>query len=272
MSNVRKTIFILLFFPVAGLAQNLDCSDIKTGLYKVHGLYGSLNTIMRTNEKQTETWGKSGLVVQYDLQWTTDCNYILFNGHVLKGIDSTYSISGKDTIFNEVVEKTKYWIKNSSSLKDTGQKVVEDYFIVDTTNVYRDLSEVEKLKDYNGSAGGGTFVGYNYAIKYKQHTTESNKYRFIFLEALIINDKSKFKVLDSFDCTLDSTQRITITNCRFNDKYDKEIAAIFISEKPTEEACITLAKRFNKLSLRIEDVDSDKVKYKLADKKRIIKE
>jgi hypothetical protein len=266
-----RLLFLLLFTNTC-ISQTIDCSDIRQGLYKSHGLYGSLNTIIRTNEKQTETWGKSGLVVEYDIQWTSDCNYILFNGHVLKGNDSTYTLSNKDTIYNEVIEKAKYWIKNSSALNDSGPKVVEDYFMVDTTDVYKDLNEVEKLKDYNGSAGGGTFVGYNYAIKYKQHSTEANKYRFLFLEALIINDKSKFKVLDTFDCTLDSSQRITITNCRFNDKYDKEIAAIFISGKPTDEACITLARRFNKLSLRIEEVNSELVKYRLADKKRIIKE
>lgn len=272
MTNHFIKSIILLLLPTACIAQTIECKEFKEGLYKAHGLYGSLNTIIRTNEKHTETWGKSGIVIEYDIRWTSECTYILFNREILKGIDSTYSITKEDTIYNEVIEKTKFWYKITSTLNDTGKKSIENYFLVDTLALYKDLNELEKLKDYNGPTGGGTFVGYNYAIKYKQHSSEINRYRFLFLEALIINDRSKFKVLDSFDCTLDTNQRITITNCRYNDKYDKEIAAIFISEKTADEACITLARRFNRLSLRIEEVNSDLVKYKLADKKRIIKD
>lgn len=138
-------------------------------------------------------------------------------------------------------------------------------FKVDTTLLYRDFSELEKFKDYQGADRGGTLVGYNYIASYAQHSIDKAKYVIAFEEALVFDEKSKFKLFDNVYCTIDSNQTLATRNCRYNDAYDKEIVAIYTPNQG-EEANIVKAWRFNKLTLKIEEVDIGKVKYKEADK------
>jgi len=257
-------------FPIISAADNIICKDTQQGIFKFHGLYGSLNTIVRTNEKQTETLGKTGTVFEYDIQWTSDCTYLLFNRNTIKSNDSIPAVMYSDTIYNEVVEANDYWHKVVSSVNGNDPKIETSYFIIDTTSAYRDLDELDKFKDYKGKSSGGTLVGYNYAVTYKQHSTEMSNYIIAFLEALVINKKSKFKVLDDVYFSLDTNQKIVTSNCRFNDKYDKEIIAIYSSTNRDEDALIIKAWRFNKLKLKIEEVPVENVKYKESDKKKLI--
>ncbi len=256
--------------PIICSADNINCLDMRQGLFKMHGLYGSLNTIIRTNQKQTETLGKTGTVFEYDIEWTSDCTYLLCNRKTVKGNDSMMTLKNTDTIYGEIVEVNKYWHKVISSVNNGNNRTEENYFSVDTTSVYKDLNDLDEFKNYKGKSSGGTLVGYNYAITYKQHSTELNNYILAFLEALVVEEKSKFKVLDDVYFTLDTNQKIATSNCRFNDKYDKEIIAIYSSVNPQEEAEIVRAWRFNKLKLKIEEVPVENVRYKEADKKKLI--
>src|SRR5436190_18521117 len=110
-----KFIFLLLI-PAISIAQNLDCKNIHEGIYKSHDLYGSLNTTIRTYNKQTVTWGRSVKEIAYDIQWTSDCSYLQFNQKVLMGNDSMLSITSSDTIYNEIIEVNKYWHKIISAV------------------------------------------------------------------------------------------------------------------------------------------------------------
>ena len=65
---------------------------------------------------------------------------------------------------------------------------------------------------------------------------------------------------------MESNRNLTTRNCRFNDKYDKEIVVIYSSKDDNEEAKIIRAWRFNRLTLKIENVSISDIKYKVADK------
>ena len=252
--------------PGISSAGNIECKYAHEGIFKKHGVYGSLNVITRTKEKQTETYGMSGLVVEYDISWTSDCTFILYNRKIVSGSERVSTISNLDSIYNEITESNSDWNKIAYTINGWEPKKEENFFAVDTSYKYRDLNNLDKFKGYDENSVGGTFIGYNYSVVYKQHSKEKNKYSIAFLEALMFGEKSKFKMIANVECYLNGNQRITITNCRFNDKYDKEIVAVYDSINPDAEATIFKAWRFNKSRLKIEEVDPALVKYKVADK------
>ena len=261
-----KIFVFLLMIPVMSFAGGIDCNDIREGIFKTHGLYSSLNTIIRTDEKQVEIKGRSGLVLEYDICWTSDCSFFLSNRKILRGRDSLLQGEATDTIYYEVQFSNGYFHSMASSVnRDTSLRKVT-YFNIDTSRVYRDLHELDKLKECTGPTGGGTFLGYNYAVSYKQSLPDNNDYVIVFLEALSVGRESKFKLLDYVSCTVDEMDEIAISNCRYNGKYDNEIIALYCSDNEKEEAQIIKAWRFNKLSLKIEEVKPEKVQYKEEDK------
>jgi hypothetical protein len=262
---MMKLFFLLFLIPVVTFPGGIDCKQMQQGIFKLHGLYGSLNTVVRTQEKQTEIWGQSGLVLEYDICWTSDCTYWLSNRKVLKGKDSLIKGNPSDTLYCEISPENEYWHK-VTSIDTSGQTKDASYFHVDTSTVYRDLGDLEKLKEYTGKQGGGSFVGYNYAVSYKQHAADTSQYIIAFLEALMVHDRSKFKLLDYVCWTVDSNQRIATSNCRFNDKFDKEVIAVYSSGDAGKEATIVKAWRFNKRRLKIEEVNCEEVKFKEADR------
>jgi len=258
-------IFILLFFPFLCQAGNIDCKDIREGLFKLESLDGSLYTIVRTKDKQTENVGKTGLVSEFDIKWTSNCSYILFNRRVLKGTDNMPPDFKIDTLYNEIVEVNGDKHKIVSSIKGYDMKIEAVLVKLDTTKLYRDLNEVEKFKNYNGTTKGGTLISDKYSIAYKQNSNDKTDFIIALEEVVSVDHKSKFKLLDYLFFKMELMQDLTTSNCRFNDKYDKEIVAIYISKNDNEEAKIIKAWRFNRETLKIETVDTSKVKYKVAD-------
>jgi hypothetical protein len=265
--NHFAKILILLLFPEICIAGNIACIDIHDGIFKVRSLDGSLHTIIRTLEKQTEISGSNGVVKEYDIDWLSDCTYMLFNGRVVNGIDSMFLNIKDDTLINEITEVTKMWHKIRPTINEEPSKIELNLFKIDTSTLYRDLNQLEKFKEYTG-ASGGTLVGYNYVATFLQHSIDTNKFVFAFEEALPFGETSKFKLLDSVHFTIDCYQQFTTTNCRYNGKYDKEIVAVYCSDKADEDADIIKAWRFNKLTLKIEEVQTERVKYTVADRKR----
>lgn len=261
-------IFVLLFFPFLCQAQtdDIDCKDLKEGLFKLESIDGSLHTIVRTKDKQTENIGKTGLISEFDIKWTSDCSYILFNRRVVKGIDNMPTDLKIDTLYNEIVEVIENKHKVVSSIKGYDMKIEAVLIKLDKNKLYRDLSEVENFKNYNGSSYGGTLISDKLSIAYRQNSNDKSDFLIAFQEVLSIDHKSKFKLLDHLFFKIKPNQHLTTSNCRFNDKYDKEIVAIYVSKNDDEEARIIKAWRFNRETLKIETVDISKVKYKVADK------
>jgi len=259
-------IFTLLLFPVLCQAGNFDCKEIKEGLFKLESEDGSLHTVVRTKDKQTENVGKTGLVSEFDIRWTSACSYILFNRRVVKGTDNMPVDFKIDTLYNEIVEVNGNKHRIVSSIKGYDIKIEAVLVKLDTAKLYRDLREIEKFKNYNGTTKGGKLISDKYSIAYKQNSNDKTDFLIALEEVLSVDHKSKFKLLDYLFFKMESTQDLTTSNCRFNDKYDKEIVAIYISKNDNEESKIIKAWRFNREKLKIETVDISKVKYKVADK------
>jgi len=261
-----KIFVFLLVMPVMSYAGEINCNDIHQGIFKTHGLYSSLNTIIRTEDKQVEIKGRSAVVLEYDICWTSDCSFMLYNRKIVRGRDSLLQGEATDTIYNVVQFSNGYFHSVISSVKGDTTSMKVTYFNIDTTRVYRELHELDKLSECVGPTGGGTFLGYNYAVSYKQHSPDDNDYTIVFLEALPVGKESRFKLLDYVSCTVEELNGIAISNCRYNGKYDNEIIALYCSDNEKEEAMIIKAWRFNKLSLRIEEVKPEKVQYKEEDR------
>lgn len=84
LENLRTTILLLLILPEICLAGNIDYKDVQEGIFKSRTHDGGLNTIIRTKNKQTEISGKNGVIIEFDIEWTSDSTYLLFNQKVVK--------------------------------------------------------------------------------------------------------------------------------------------------------------------------------------------
>jgi hypothetical protein len=256
-------ILLFLFTTEISYAGKITCAEAKKGIFKSRNRDGSLVTVIRSETEQTETSG-SGKIIKSDIKWTSDCSFILYNRRLIRGTDSLKTDLIYDTLYNEIMEINSFWATVNSRYRDSTFK--SDFFSVDTTQLYDDLTELEQFKEYKGGVSAGTFSGYNYVITSLQHPIDKSKYIFAFEEALTIGNKIKYKLLDHIYFTLDSSLRITTRNCRFNDIYDNEIAALYYPGKKNGEALIIKSWRFSKTSLKIIEEPIQKVKYKEADK------
>jgi hypothetical protein len=263
ISNGYILVLILLFSCKISYAGKITCAEARKGIFKSRNRDGSLVTVIRSEDSQTETLG-SGKIIKSEIKWTSDCSFILFNRRLLRGSDSLKTDLIYDTLYNEISEINNFWTTINSKYRDSTFK--SDYFIVDTSQLYDDLTELDQFEEYKGGVSTGTFSGYNYVITSLQHPIDKSKYIFAFEEALTIGNKIKYKLLDHIYFTLDSSLRITTRNCRFNDIYDNEIAALYYPNKKNGEALIIKSWRFSKTSLKIIEEPIQKVKYKEADK------
>lgn len=261
-----KTLAILLLFPFLCQAIEINCDSLKVGLFKLNSEDNSLHTITRTKEKQTENISKTGLISEFDIKWTSNCTYLLYNRRVISGKDNIPEGFKIDTLYNEIIEITGDSHKTISYMKGYDFKVEATLVKIDTLALYRDISNIEKFKEYNGTTRGGTLIGDNHSVAYRQNTLDKQEYIIAFQETFSINHKAKFKLLDYVKFKMKENENLATSNCRFNDKYDKEVIAIYTSKNEKEEAKIKKAWRFNRHTLKIEPVDKSKVKYKVADK------
>jgi hypothetical protein len=95
-----KSLSIIVLAYVLG-NPHLTCSDFKTGTFDLPSVDGSVHRIIRTEKKQIEFVGKSGLQSEFDIKWVSDCKYIIYNRRVLKGKDVSPE-HNNDTLICEV--------------------------------------------------------------------------------------------------------------------------------------------------------------------------
>ena len=234
----------------------------------MHSRDGSLHTIIRNNNLQTETSGRTANVIQSNIQWTSDCSFYLYNRCLLRGSDSLNFDFVYDTLYNVITEANNSWETITSTYHDS--TFVTNYFKLDTTKMYTDLQDMEQFKEYKGGQSSGTFSTYNYVISCVQHPVDKSKYLMAFEEALLVGATTKYKLLDYIFCTLDSNLRIATVNCRYDDLYDKEVVALYYSNNKKGEAIIIKSWRFSKAALKIVELPVQEVKYKESDKYLII--
>jgi len=119
---MTKLIIILIFPFIANFATT-ECKSVKEGTFKLKSEDGSLHTIVRNKNKQTENVGKTGLVSEFDIKWISDCTYLLYNRKVLKGVDNMPAGLKIDTLYNEIIEVDGDKHKIVSSMKGYDIKI-----------------------------------------------------------------------------------------------------------------------------------------------------
>jgi|GEM_PF-2641028 len=258
-------ILLLLCLPLVCRAGT-DCSDLKEGTFRLVSEDGSVHTIVRTSDKQTESVSPNGVITEFNIRWTADCSYVLFNRKVLAGEDPLPANIRLDTLYNEITGKEGNLHHVTASMKGYHLKIAVTLEKVDPASSYRDISELELFKEYDGSAKGRAAIGDNYTVAFKQHSVNETQYLLTFEEALSVDHELRFKMIDHLTFRMAPTQKLALGHCRFNGQYDPEIVAVYTSENEQEEARIIKAWRLNRQTMRLEEVQTNKVQYKEADK------
>lgn len=88
-----------------------NCENLKTGTFILNGKNGTIFTIVRENNIQTEYSNNSKIIIQYDINWTSNCSYEIFNRKVISETD--YDINHSDTLKFEIIkiEGNKHCVK-----------------------------------------------------------------------------------------------------------------------------------------------------------------
>lgn len=239
------------------------CSNFKTGVFKL--VDNSVYTIQRSEHKQIENDIRTGSITALDIKWLTDCTYILFNPKALKGEDDIPSEFKTDTLYNEIKNingNSHIVVSTSKKYKFETQTTIVK---VEDSLLYRNIKDLPAFKEYNGTSWGSTALDDNYAIDYRQKTNSKNEFVFVFEETYSINHRGMFRLLDNVFASKKNNQSIATRNCRFNEKFDPEIIAIYSSKNDEKEAKIIKAWRCNRKTLKIEIVDTKNIKYKVSD-------
>ena len=108
------TTIIILFLGLS--STKIDCSDLKDGTFQTTNQDGSITVINRNDNKQTENFKNGKRISEYDVLWTSDCEYLIFNRKVVKGIDP-WPETNNDTLKIKITEiQNEYYLTESEML------------------------------------------------------------------------------------------------------------------------------------------------------------
>ena len=261
MANGRniKRLIIFIFFPLWSIAGKTECGSVKVGIFKLQSDLGLSYTITRTKTKQRENVAQTGLVSEFDIQWVSDCQYLLYNRKVIRGAD--LFAGSVDTIYTDILNVSKSGYEAVSTMKGFDMQIKSTLIRVDSITLYRNINDLAPFKQYGGASYGGALIDDNYSASYKQKTESKNEYLMAFEETYIMDNRSKFRLLDTATFSLREDQAIAISDCTYDGKPDPEVVAIYAPASGTGNV-IDKAWRLNRASLRIEIIDIGRVKYK----------
>ncbi|QEE51117.1 hypothetical protein FUA48_16505 [Flavobacterium alkalisoli] len=83
------------------LMGSSDCEKFKKGTFVLDEGNGKAYIITRKKNKQIEEDRGNGVMVEFDLEWTSDCSYKLYNPNVVKGDIGPILI---DTLYCEITD------------------------------------------------------------------------------------------------------------------------------------------------------------------------
>ena len=97
-----KILVLLIVYILTLPLQIRECENIKNGKFSTENTDGSGTIITRTGNKQIENFNNVR-ISEFEVKWTSECEYLLFNRRVIKGIDPWLGING-DTLRIKVVK------------------------------------------------------------------------------------------------------------------------------------------------------------------------
>lgn len=117
MKKTLTLIFVVIGF--SSIAQN--CNEVKTGTYVIENKNYGGSLLIRTEFSQEEIVENLGIHTKFDLIWTDECNYVLFNRNVIKkGGYEFPEAKTTDSLFVEITDITPkgYTFQASSNFSD----------------------------------------------------------------------------------------------------------------------------------------------------------
>jgi hypothetical protein len=259
-----------LFLAQSVIAQPLNCSEFRKGIFQFEGFDGSSYTINRNDSTQTENSSRSAGYSLVDVKWISECTYILSNTRDIRrnkpAVADTATIA-TNQIFR-IDNHQKFFVKTwLNTYPDT---IITVFYKIDTSLYYNYLPHLPGFSEYKDSKNyGQTMLGENHSIDYYQSNKDKEKFIIAFETTFEGPKYNKSRLLDSITVRVKAGEAITNSNCRYLDKFDDEICVIYRSTDAAKEAGIQRAFRCNRKTGMIEEIAVGKVKYKEADRLRV---
>ena len=106
ITGAMKRIFILIISLLTLMsARAQKCDNIKQGKFRMSDAENPEYLITRTANHQIEENKTTGLKMQFDVKWTSDCNYELSKPKVLKG-EAPFPVSDNHVLYVKVTKVT----------------------------------------------------------------------------------------------------------------------------------------------------------------------
>ena len=98
-----KILVLLIVYILTLPLQIRECKNIKNGKFSTENPDGSVTIITWKGNKQIENLNNGERISEFEVKWKSECEYLLFNRRVIKGIDPWLGING-DTLRIKVVK------------------------------------------------------------------------------------------------------------------------------------------------------------------------
>lgn len=116
MAIMKRILLVLVNLPIAALllfacetspeVSENKCSDIVNGKFETTNDDGSKSVITRKGNKQEEITENGKIISEYKVKWVSDCQYLLYDRKVIKGVDK-YPNMINDTLEVNVIQVNK---------------------------------------------------------------------------------------------------------------------------------------------------------------------
>lgn len=104
--SIPGCFLILLLFINCSDTKTINCTSLRDGIFKFNSPDSVRQFIVtRRGKSQVERKFGTNHAIKYDIKWTSDCNYKLFNGRKISG-KGTYMGTNLDTTYCEIISVT----------------------------------------------------------------------------------------------------------------------------------------------------------------------
>ena len=117
-----KILLILITFIFIVPSDKLDCANLKNGKFQTENEDGSITVIIRNGNKQIENFMDGERISEFDIKWTNDCEYLIYNRKVIQGIDPWPEINS-DTLKIKITEIQDDFYLTASEMLSKGWKM-----------------------------------------------------------------------------------------------------------------------------------------------------
>jgi hypothetical protein len=103
-------------------SENVNCSDLKKGKFQTENKDGSITIITRKENKQIENFNNGERISEFEVKWTNECEYLIYNRKVLQGNDP-WTEMNSDTLKIKIIEIQDGFYETESEMISKGWKM-----------------------------------------------------------------------------------------------------------------------------------------------------